>query len=145
MQDDKTPFQKGHDTELGAFQWLTQRPKNFHALQQVMTALQSSDWLEGLDVLDQAAGAVAQSPPQSGEAPFLVDVGGGHGHQCKQLLAKYANLHGRLVLQDLPQAVDKLPPIDGVEAMAHDFFQEQPVKGTSHHTHLTSGVHLPLT
>jgi hypothetical protein len=31
-------------------------------------------------------------------------------------------------LQDLPYMVDKVK-LEGVEAMAHDFFLEQPVKG----------------
>jgi demethylsterigmatocystin 6-O-methyltransferase len=58
-----------------------------------------------------------------------VDVGGGHGHQCIQLGKKYPALSGRLVLQDLPAAVDKLPLIEGVKVQAHDFFVEQPVTG----------------
>lgn len=122
-----TPFQKGHNTELGAFQWLTQHPKNFGALQAVMTALQSADWLTALDFLDQAASDVSQEP----EKAFFVDVGGGHGHQCKQLLNRHPELHGRVVLQDLPEAVDKLPPIEGVKATAQNFFEEQSVHGMS--------------
>jgi len=121
-----TPFQKGHNTDLSAFQWLAQHPKNFHALQVVMTALQSADWLNDLDVLDQAATKVVQG---SEKKPFFVDVGGGHGHQCKQVLEKFPNLHGSLVLQDLAQAVDKLPPIDGVKIMAQNFFEKQAVQG----------------
>lgn len=123
-----TPFQKGHNTDLSAFQWLAQHPKNFHALQVVMTALQSADWLNDLDVLDQAATKVVQG---SEKKPFFVDVGGGHGHQCKQVLEKFPNLHGSLVLQDLAQAVDKLPPIDGVKIMAQNFFEKQAVQGKS--------------
>lgn len=34
----KTPFQKGFNTDLNCFQWLSQQPKQFRALQQVMTA-----------------------------------------------------------------------------------------------------------
>jgi demethylsterigmatocystin 6-O-methyltransferase len=64
-----------------------------------------------------------------------VDVGGGFGHQCVALQARYPELRGRLVLQDLPQALEHLPPplaaqLGGVvEQMAHDVFQEQPVRG----------------
>ncbi|KAI1612695.1 O-methyltransferase-domain-containing protein [Exophiala viscosa] len=124
-----TPFQKGHRTDLGAFQWLTQHPKNFGALQTVMTALQSADWLDALDFLDQAASDFAQES----EKAFFVDVGGGHGHQCKQLLQKHPQLHGSIVLQDLPQAVDKLPPIEGVKAMAQNFFEDQSVQGAKYY------------
>jgi demethylsterigmatocystin 6-O-methyltransferase len=128
-----TPFQKGHNTDLSAFQWLAQHPKNFHALQVVMTALQSAGWLHDLDILDQAAAAATTKVVQGSEKkrPFFVDVGGGHGHQCKQVLEKYPNLHGSLVLQDLAQAVDRLPPIDGVKVMAQNFFEKQAVQGKS--------------
>nr|KAK5438908.1 hypothetical protein LTR18_008343 [Exophiala xenobiotica] len=127
-----TPFQKGHNTDLSAFKWLAQHPKNFRALQVVMTALQSADWLNDLDILDQAAAAATTTKVVRGsekKGPFFVDVGGGHGHQCKQILEKYPNLHGSLVLQDLAQAVDRVPPIDGVKVMAQNFFEKQAVQG----------------
>lgn len=116
-----TPFQKGHNTELSSFQWLIQQPKLFGAMQQLMTALQSGDWMEGFDLLDNAVRGVSN--------PFFVDVGGGHGHQCVRLKNKYPNLQGHLVLQDLPHAVDQLPPIDGVKIMAQDFFEKQGIEG----------------
>ena len=96
-----------------------------------MTAIQSSDWLVGLDILKESANTIPNGTPQPSERPFLVDVGGGHGHQCIQLLEKYPNLHSRLVLQDLPQAMNKLPPIVGVKAMAQDFFRKQIIEGIS--------------
>jgi demethylsterigmatocystin 6-O-methyltransferase len=127
----KTPFQKGFNTELNCFQWLPQQPKLFDALQQVMTAIQSSDWMVEFDLLDKKARAIPLYQPQPVEKPFFVDVGGGYGHQCVHRREKYPNLHGRLVLQDLPQAVGQLPPIDGVKAMAQDFFEKQAIEGTS--------------
>lgn len=126
-----TPFQRGHRTEHSAFEWLSQQPKLFGALQLLMGALQSSEWIIGFDLLDQAAQAATAPQPKPSESPFLVDVGGGHGHQCKQLLDKYPSLKGRLVLQDLPQAVDKLAPIDGLRIVAQDFFKKQVVEGAT--------------
>ncbi|KIX03206.1 uncharacterized protein Z518_06758 [Rhinocladiella mackenziei CBS 650.93] len=127
--DNKASFQKGHNTELGSFQWMINHPKLFNGLQKMMTALQSSNWVVGFDLLDQEARTVQRDDSPTLEKPFLVDVGGGHGHQCKQLLEKYPNLHGSIVLQDLPQAVEGLPPMDGVRAMAQDFFEKQTIKG----------------
>ena len=124
-----TPFQKGHNTELSSFQWLIQQPKLFGAMQQLMTALQSSDWISAFDLLDNAVRDVSSPEPDQSEKPFFVDVGGGHGHQCVQLRNKYPNLKGHLVLQDLPHAVDQLPPIDGVKIMAQDFFEKQGIEG----------------
>lgn len=72
-------------------------------------------------------------------APFdrtgglMVDVGGGHG-AVSVALAK-ATVSMKFVVQDLPKTIsqgEKLLPSglqDRVSFMAHDFFQEQPVKG----------------
>ncbi|KAF9248729.1 hypothetical protein DTO013E5_1479 [Penicillium roqueforti] len=128
-----TPFQKAHNTKLTSFEWLIQQPKQFEHLQKIMTALQGSEWTEGFKLLDDEArkvpSKVSPTDPQPSEKPFFVDVGGGHGHQCIELGKKYPNLLGYLVLQDLPAAVQNLPPIDGVKAEAYDFFQPQPIIG----------------
>ncbi|KAL8966327.1 MAG: hypothetical protein Q9183_003419 [Haloplaca sp. 2 TL-2023] len=60
---------------------------------------------------------------------FLVDVGGGRGHDISALHERFPGLPGRLVLQELPETFKDLPPIDGVEFMAHDMFNPQPIKG----------------
>ncbi|KAJ5185135.1 O-methyltransferase family 2 [Penicillium cf. griseofulvum] len=125
-----TPFQKAHNTKLTSFEWLVQQPKHFGNLQKIMTALQGSEWTEGFNLFNDEARKVpfkfSSAPP---EKPFFVDVGGGHGHQCIELGKKYPNLLGYLVLQDLPEAVENLAPIDGVKAEAYDFFQAQPIIG----------------
>lgn len=134
-----TPFQKAHNTKLTSFEWLIQQPKQFEHLQKIMTALQGSEWTEGFKLLDDEArkvpSKVSPTDPQPSEKPFFVDVGGGHGHQCIELGKKYPNLLGYLVLQDLPAAVQNLPPIDGVKAEAYDFFQPQPIIGLSPSIH----------
>ncbi|KAI0172756.1 putative O-methyltransferase [Hypoxylon sp. FL1284] len=58
----------------------------------------------------------------------VVDLGGSHGDAAFALAKKYPNLH--LVVQELPEVVRnsrELPGLD-VKFMAHDFFDEQPVK-----------------
>ncbi|KFY43015.1 hypothetical protein V494_02134 [Pseudogymnoascus sp. VKM F-4513 (FW-928)] len=125
----KTPFQKGFKTDLTCFQWIPQQPKLFDAMQKVMTALQSSDWISAFDTLSTEMPALPLTHPQLVEKPFFVDVGGGHGHQCVQLKEKHPSLHGRIILQDLPQAVEKLPPIDGVAIMTQNFFEKQAIEG----------------
>lgn len=133
-----TPFQKAHNTKLTSFEWLVQNPKNFGNLQKIMTALQGSEWTEGFKLFDDEARKISSkdsSTPQAPEKPFFVDVGGGHGHQCIELGKKYPNLLGYLVLQDLPEAVKDLAPIDGVKAEAYDFFQPQPIIGLSPSIH----------
>lgn len=124
-----TPFQKAQNTTLSAFDWLVQKPELFSYLQKVMTLLEGSEWTVGFALLDSEIQKIPSGPPQASEKPFFVDVGGGHGHQCIQLGKKYPNLLGRLVLQDLPTIVDKLPPIEGVKIQSHDFFKKQPISG----------------
>lgn len=123
-----TPFQKAHNTNLTCFEWLLQNPKHFHDLQQTMTILEGAEWTKDFELLEQEAKKI--TPGSAAEIPFFVDVGGGYGHQCIQLGKEYPNLLGHLVLQDLPAAINRLPPIEGVRLEASDFFQGQSIKGT---------------
>ncbi|KIA75358.1 hypothetical protein HK57_00187 [Aspergillus ustus] len=66
---------------------------------------------------------------QSPDAVLLVDIGGGVGHQCERIRANCPNIQGRLILQDLPEVMKNALPIPGVEAMAHNVFEPQPIKG----------------
>ncbi|KAL1881308.1 hypothetical protein Daus18300_001161 [Diaporthe australafricana] len=61
---------------------------------------------------------------------LLVDVGGGLGHWAREFrkavpAVKYT---GRVIVQDQPGVVDRIN-IDGVEAMAYDFFTPQIIVG----------------
>lgn len=65
-------------------------------------------------------------------AIFLVDVGGGSGHDVVQLLQAYGEeIAGKLVLQDRPEVIEIAEKELGPEIikMSHDFWTEQPVKG----------------
>lgn len=124
-----TPFQKAFNTDLACFDWLVQHPKHFDSLQKIMTALEGAEWTVGFDLIKIEVEKIKSITPQPSERPFLVDVGGGHGHQSVQLAKTYPSLLGRIVLQDLPEAVNRLPPIEGVRAETHDFFQKQPITG----------------
>ncbi|KAL9084473.1 MAG: hypothetical protein Q9165_008046 [Trypethelium subeluteriae] len=59
----------------------------------------------------------------------FVDVGGGKGEQCARLRERVPYLKGRIVLQDLPEALATALSTPGVELMEVDFWNEQPVKG----------------
>ncbi|KAI4912278.1 hypothetical protein J4E85_011011 [Alternaria conjuncta] len=61
---------------------------------------------------------------------FLVDVGGGSGHDVEGLREAFGGrLPGGLVLQDRPEIVELAKLGLGAKAMSHDFMTEQPVKG----------------
>jgi SAM-dependent methyltransferase len=58
----------------------------------------------------------------------VVDLGGSHGDAAFALARKYPELH--LIVQDLPAVVANSTEEKGLNVgfMAHDFFEEQPVK-----------------
>ncbi|KAF5548953.1 O-methyltransferase [Fusarium mexicanum] len=67
---------------------------------------------------------------ESPEAPLLVDVAGGLGHDIHEFKKFYPNHPGKLILQDLPVVINDVKDIDAsIELMPHDFLTEQPVKG----------------
>ena len=69
---------------------------------------------------------------------FMVDVGGGYGHDLSAFADKFPSKPIRMILQDLPGVVQEGKEqrrkagqtLDSrVELSSHDFFQEQPIKG----------------
>lgn len=60
---------------------------------------------------------------------FLVDVGGGLGHELEELNEKHPSLPGKLVLQDRQEVISTIPAgkQTSFEANAHDFFTPQPI------------------
>lgn len=69
--------------------------------------------------------------PESDEDVLLVDIGGGDAGDLGILRkALGPDVKGRLILQELKHIVDRADQ-DGYEAQVGDWYQEQPVKGTS--------------
>ena len=67
--------------------------------------------------------------PSPVQAVF-VDIGGGFGHQCQALKEANLDLKGRVILQELPQILDHVPPLGNIETQVYNFFEPQPIKGT---------------
>lgn len=82
----------------------------------------SSTWLSVYPILEETQG-------WNPELPVFIDMGGGIGHQCAELKAKYPQLPGRVILQELPHCINDALPTPGVENIVHDIFQPQPVQG----------------
>ncbi|KAL4819588.1 S-adenosyl-L-methionine-dependent methyltransferase [Aspergillus spinulosporus] len=128
------PFQNAHRSTLPFFDWLVTNPPNLQHFNSFMTAYRAdkANWFdEGfypvkerlVDGFDERVSDV-----------FLVDVGGGRGHDVLAFAARHPGHPGKLVLQD------RAPVIAGVLetgsetdrpfiAAAHDFFTPQPVVG----------------
>ena len=65
---------------------------------------------------------------------FLVDVGGGKGHDLQELYRKHPKIPGKLVLQDVKDVIEEAKTVgleEKITPMEHDFFTEQPIKGMS--------------
>lgn len=66
------------------------------------------------------------------EDVLLVDVGGGKGHDLNKFITTFPDAKGRYVLEDLPVVIDDTYDRNPrIEAVKHDFFQEQPIQGIS--------------
>lgn len=120
----QTVFNKTFKTNLPVFLWFPQHLEEFNHFNKYMGAQRAGmpTWLDVYPLKDETS----TWDPQK---PVLVDVGGGFGHQCAALQARYPDLKGRIILQDLPQALAHAMPLPNVKVMEHDFFQPQPAKG----------------
>ena len=121
-----TAFQIAHHTTLPAFVWAQSQPaarvKTFSLWMQAGRG--KATWL---DVVPFEELCQNKDP----EKAIFVDIGGSIGHQCAALRAKYPNTPGRVIYQDMASVITHGLFIPGVEAMVHDFWEEQPIKGMS--------------
>lgn len=63
---------------------------------------------------------------------LFVDVGGNQGHDLKLFQERVPDTKGRLILMDLPEAVNKITgPMNGIEVVPYDFFTPQRIEGIS--------------
>ena len=63
-------------------------------------------------------------------APVFVDVGGGVGGQCVAFMAATKDKYkDRVVLQDLPETLERAPKVEGVKPVVQNFFERQSTKG----------------
>ncbi|KAI1130275.1 putative hydroxyindole O-methyltransferase, partial [Nemania abortiva] len=125
-------FQASHKTELSIFSWLDQTPPYLQAFNSYMSAYRSGkpSWLD--PGFYPVAERLIDGFNSDYSDTFLVDVGGGKGHDLHEVKEKYPHVPGKLVLQDRPQVISTVTSI----AMPHDFFTPQPVKhARAYHLH----------
>ncbi|KAL3447643.1 S-adenosyl-L-methionine-dependent methyltransferase [Aspergillus insuetus] len=124
-------FQDGYKTTSHFFEYLQSHPAHAEQFNNHMTAYHQGrpSWMDvGFYPVPELARGVA------GDNVLLVDVGGGVGHDLAEFRRKWPGVEGRLVLQDLGEVIEQAKVMNreterGVEAVVHDFFTEQPVKG----------------
>lgn len=126
------PFQFGEPTNLQYFEWIEQDPKHQEAFNTHMTLQRierGPNWFDFYPVQERLLDTDKDTSKK-----FLVDLGGGVGHDLAAFTEKYPDLAPRLVLEDLGHVladVDKqefkLHP--QIERVPTDLFKEQTVKG----------------
>lgn len=110
-------------TDLDFFPWAKQNPEKLAWFQKLMSVPRDGDWFDVFPFSNDCAP----------ERAHFVDIGGSIGHQCRRLKAKYPDLLGRVICQDLEETIKAAPPNDGVEMMPHDFFTPEPVKDAKYY------------
>ena len=120
-------FQDAFHTEEGLFEWLPKHPERLKNFNLYMTGQRDgrANWIDFFPLEEQ----LAKEFEGGDEAVMLVDIGGACGHEVESIKNRYPHLPGRFILQDLPETVKQALPVKGIEAMEHDFFTPQPIKG----------------
>ena len=123
------PFQSVFSTPLGFFEYLERDSAAFKDFDTFMTASRAhrpvfAKWFPVQERLIDGAS-------NDDNDVMMVDIGGGRGQDLRTFKEMYPSAPGRLILQDLGRTVAEANMSGGIEAMAHDFFKPQPVKGTS--------------
>ncbi|KAF6232302.1 hypothetical protein HO173_009407 [Letharia columbiana] len=126
-------WQHAFNTPLDFWAWLEQDPERARAFHSSMVdrrhASADAAWFENYPVVANLCSTV---PPASAEV-LLVDVGGGWGQDLLAFASAHPSVPGRLILQDRAHALAEADRESlgrrRVEAIAHDFFDPQPVIG----------------
>lgn len=124
------PFTYAHGCEgKTMFEFLSGIPDRFTRFNEAMVAQHSDQVIIGIYPFAQELAHDAED-----DRATIIDVGGGRGHILRQIKNSCSGVKGKFILQDqagvVAEAKDELER-DGIEAMEHDFFQPQPVKGES--------------
>ena len=105
------PFQDAHNTPDGMFQWLIKDPpmmSNFNAF--MAGSLETrKDWFRQFPVDEILLNDANKEDPES---VLLVEIAGGEGHDIEAFRKSYADVPGRLILQDLPPTIDSIKCLD---------------------------------
>jgi demethylsterigmatocystin 6-O-methyltransferase len=117
-----SPFQKGLHTDLPFFTWAQTFPERFRHFNNLMVVQRMGlpSWLDVYPLQE------AVTSLRSSEQPLFVDVGGGVGHQCVAFQQAVSDVPNKIILQDVEPVLEHAIVKDGVQIMAHDFFQPQP-------------------
>lgn len=126
LDETHTAFHEAWSTSVSPFAWFEDKPELLNHFNEYMAtrARVEHSWLQVYPVVEEAKGC-------SADRALYVNVGGGIGHQCAEFKERYPDLPGRVVLQDLQHSILEALSTPGVENMAHNFFDIEPIQGES--------------
>ncbi|KAI9857963.1 MAG: hypothetical protein M1813_007932 [Trichoglossum hirsutum] len=123
----QSAFQYAENTKLDCFEWLKTRPEQLKTFNLAMES-RSDRTLQTIQAYPFGP-ELGLNPSSTEDEVLLVDVGGGHGQKVLAMRARFPDLKGRMIVQDLKETIDEIQDPKGFEHMVHDFFTPQPVKG----------------
>lgn len=129
---DNSPFQFGHQTKLGIWEYLQEDPARmavFNSGMRSLATIGTGKKNHGPYPFGMELGGAEY---KDGEV-LLVDVGGGRGQALEAIKSNFPALKGRMILQDTKEVIEdakkrRLPNF--IEPQVASFFEPQPVKGT---------------
>lgn len=124
------PFQTGMQTDLGFFPWLAANPTQGSYFNHFMQAYREGNamWFES--DFYPVANRLERGFDSSISEVFLVDLGGGKGHDLAAFATAYPSPPGKLILQDQPAVIAESPASYAklFESQGIDFFTPQPIQ-----------------
>ena len=144
---DNALFQYALSTKLNIFQWLETQPEQlaaFSAYNATSTKRRGPVLRAALSALlpPKGPGTPSEGAPFEEDEILLVDVGSGRGQVLGDFRKERPDLVGRIIAQDLPKVIAGREVVDGIEHIAFDFFQLQPVKGDYTHPSYLRGLYI---
>lgn len=109
------------------WEYISERPSRLNAFNDFMEGQRvgRTQWYRGFPVEESLS-----DESNDLDTVLMVDVGGGRGHDLEAFKAAFPQLPGKAIVQDLPFTIDDIKHLaPEVEAMKHNFFDPQPVKG----------------
>ncbi|KAI9658082.1 MAG: hypothetical protein M1821_002742 [Bathelium mastoideum] len=128
-----TLCQYTNGTQESFFDWIHTQPAKldvFSAAMKANTEVSRLSTQKAMSTLFPANAVNGHAAgPETDQDVLIVDVGGGRGTVLTDLKEQRPDLKGRMIVQDLAGEVEGRAKEEGVEAMAYDFFQPQPIIG----------------
>ncbi|KAL4740255.1 S-adenosyl-L-methionine-dependent methyltransferase [Aspergillus similis] len=138
-------FQDGYRTDKHFFEFLKEHPTYGTEFNNHMTAYHQGrpSWMdEGF----YPVSSLTEGLNIKADDVLLVDVGGNVGHDLSEFRRKWPSIPGRLILQDLPEVIERAKwqnqaTQEAIEPMSHDFFTGSLLKPGARAYYMHSVLH----